>query len=218
MQGCVYLIENKINGEKYVGQTMYSLKRRLAEHLRAAKNFGNRPLYHAINKYGIDNFEIKELERCDVNLLEEREKYWIEYYNTYLGVGYNATYGGGGKYLYDYDLIVDTYLELHNIKETAKKIGCCAECVEHVLRERKIDIIPKNIVMKNIYGKKVMAIDCKTNEEIKVFNSQIEAGQWLIDEGKTVITDLKKLSYVIGRTARGLDNRKQAYGYKWAYL
>lgn len=217
MQGYIYLIENKINNKKYVGKTTYSLKRRFAEHVRNIKKHPDRPLYRAMNKYGKDNFEIRELECCDISLLEEREKYWISYFNTYLGDGYNATYGGSGKYLYDYDLIVSTYLELHNVKETAEAIGCCVECVEYVLKDRKVEIIPSNIILKNICGKKIKAIDYKTNKEIKTFNSQVEAGQWLIDEGKTKITDLRKLSYVIGRTARGLDNRKQSYGYKWVY-
>ena len=187
-------------------------------HIEDAKKHPDRPLYLAINKYGKDNFEIKELECCDIDLLDNREKFWISYFNTYLGTGYNATYGGSGKYIYDYDLIVNTYLELQNITETAKKIGCSVDCVEKVLKDREIEIIPHSTVMKDKFGKKIKAIDCRTKEEIKVFNSQIEAGQWLIDNNKTVITDLKKLSYVIGRTARGLDNRKKAYGYEWIYL
>ena len=72
--------------------------------------------------------------------------------------------------------------------------------------------------MSYLSGTNCNSFDFKTNELIKSFNSQIEAGQWLIDNQKTKITDLKKLSYVIGRAARGLDNRKQAYGYKWKFI
>lgn len=218
MQGYVYLIENKINGKKYVGKTVYSLKTRFEEHIKDSKRYLDRPLYRAINKYGSLNFEIKELECCDVNLLEDRERYWINYYDTYSGKGYNATYGGSGKNLYDYDMIVKAYKNLKNVKETAKEIGCSADCVENVLKDRGINVLPSNIVLKNKCGKKVKAIDPLSDNVICVFNSQVEAGQWLIDNNKTVITDLKKLSYVIGRTARGLDNRKRAYGYKWAFV
>ena len=109
-------------------------------------------------------------------------------------------------------------IKLQSITETAKQIGCSVDCVEHVLNDREIDVVSHNIVMKDKFGKKIKAVNCNTNEEIKIFNSQVEAGQWLIDTGKTTITDLKKLSYVIGRTARGLDNRKKAYGYKWIYV
>lgn len=218
MQGYIYLIENKINGKKYVGKTVYSLEKRFSEHIDDARKHPNRPLYRAINKYGKDNFEIKELECCNVDLLDEKEKFWISYYDTYLGEGYNATYGGNGRYIYDYDLIVDTYLKLHNMIETAEQVGCSVDCVEYVLNDRNIDIVPNSTIMKDKFGKKIKAVDYKTDEEIKIFNSQVEAGQWLIDTNKTAITDLKKLSYVIGRTARGLDNRKKAYGYKWIYV
>ena len=218
MQGYIYLIENKINGKKYVGKTVYSLKKRFAEHIKDAKKYNNRPLYRAINKYGSFNFEIKELEYCNVDLLEERERYWIDYYNTYSGEGYNATYGGSGKNLYDYDLIVEVYKNLKNATETAKTIGCSVDCVEYVLKDKEIEMLSNNIVLKNKCGKKIKAIDLKTDKVINEFNSQIEAGQWLINNNKTVITDLKKLSYVIGRAARGLDNRKHAYGYKWVFV
>lgn len=218
MQGYIYLIENKINGKCYVGKTARPLKRRFIEHLEDAKKYPNRPLYRAINKYGKDNFEIKELECCDVDLLDDREKFWISHFNTYLGSGYNATYGGGGKYIYDYDLIVNTYLKLQNVADTAKQIGCSVDCITSVLNSRDIKITSNEVVMKDKFGKKIKAIDYYTKEEVGIFNSQIEAGQWLIDTGKTTIKDLKKLSYVIGRTARGLDNRKKAYGYEWIYL
>lgn len=47
----------------------------------------------AIHKYGKENFVIKLLEECDRALLNEREKYWIQYYNSFEN-GYNSTLGG----------------------------------------------------------------------------------------------------------------------------
>jgi hypothetical protein len=48
-----------------------------------------------MRKYGIENFDIKEIECVDNKELSEREMYWIKYYNTYYD-GYNATKGGEG--------------------------------------------------------------------------------------------------------------------------
>ena len=107
-----------------------------------------------ILKNYLNDFEIKELESCDVNLLDERERYWIDYYNTYSGEGYNSTYGGSGKNLYDYDLIVEVYQKLKNIKETARTIGCSVDCVGQVLKDRDVEILSSDIVSKNEYGKK----------------------------------------------------------------
>lgn len=46
-----------------------------------------------MRKYGINNFHIIEIEECNNDNLNEREKYWIKYYNS-VENGYNATYGG----------------------------------------------------------------------------------------------------------------------------
>ena len=56
-------------------------------------------------------------------------------------------------------------------------------------------------------------LDIKTEEIIQVFADQSDAARWLIQEGKTTIKDSQKISYIIGRVARGL--RKSAYSYKW---
>lgn len=51
-------------------------------HIKKAKQHANRYLYDAMNKYGYDNFIPSEIEECDDSLLDEREMYWIAYYNT----------------------------------------------------------------------------------------------------------------------------------------
>ena len=35
------------------------------------------------------------LEECSLEELDEKEKYWIQYFNTYKGFGYNCNEGGG---------------------------------------------------------------------------------------------------------------------------
>lgn len=47
----------------------------------------------AIKKYGKENFSIKELEKCSIAELDEREIYYISLYNSYYK-GYNSTKGG----------------------------------------------------------------------------------------------------------------------------
>ena len=47
----------------------------------------------AILKYGKENFTIRELEKCEISKLNEREKYYISLYNSY-NDGYNNTIGG----------------------------------------------------------------------------------------------------------------------------
>lgn len=51
------------------------------------------PLSRAIRKYGVDNFSFEVIEECKQSELNEKERYWIAYYNTFYD-GYNQTLGG----------------------------------------------------------------------------------------------------------------------------
>ena len=49
----------------------------------------------AWNKYGESGFEFLIIEECDISIIDEREKYWISYYNsTNSCFGYNNNSGG----------------------------------------------------------------------------------------------------------------------------
>jgi group I intron endonuclease len=91
-QGIIYLIINKQNGHKYVGQTTQPMNKRWQQHIQEALRMSDKPLHCAMRKYGNHNFMIKELDECDKSLLDQREQYWIEQYNTFnSSEGYNAT-------------------------------------------------------------------------------------------------------------------------------
>lgn len=92
----IYKITNKINGNSYIGLSV-EIERRWKNHLLRFKDAEgkeyNKVLYKAFRKYGIENFSFEVLEECSYEQLEEREQFWISYYNTY-DKGYNATPGG----------------------------------------------------------------------------------------------------------------------------
>lgn len=94
--GIIYKIQNNINGKIYIGQTIRSLKIRFQKHCRFSSisiGEANMPIKKAIKKYGKQNFTITEIESVDDSLLNEREIFWIKYYDSYNN-GYNATIGG----------------------------------------------------------------------------------------------------------------------------
>ena len=93
----IYLITNKVNGKKYVGQSI-DIERRWKSHIIASKK-SELHIHRAIRKYGIDNFDFSILEECSVDKLDEREIYWISELDTYNN-GYNMTIGGKGHNLY----------------------------------------------------------------------------------------------------------------------
>lgn len=74
----IYKITNNINGKIYIGLTTKSLEERWIGHLKSykSKDFA---LYRAMRKYGIENFKISELEKCDsLEELIEKESYYIQ--------------------------------------------------------------------------------------------------------------------------------------------
>lgn len=96
----VYIITNRLNGKKYVGQhSGTDLEKYLNSNLNRALNGGNekRALYSAVRKYGRENFDIKPL--VIVATKEEVSYYEIELIkvlNTKSPKGYNLTDGGEG--------------------------------------------------------------------------------------------------------------------------
>lgn len=94
----IYIITNQINGKVYIGQSQNIELRWKAHRNRPFNSNSNdyeKPLYRAIRKYGLDNFSFQILEQCDIKDLDNREKYWIDYYkSTDVNNGYNLTKGG----------------------------------------------------------------------------------------------------------------------------
>lgn len=92
----IYLITNDINNKVYVGQSGDCLKR-WKGHLYESKHLDARNatgVDYAIAKYGEEFFNIELLEEiADEKILDDREKYWISYYDSYNN-GYNRTIGG----------------------------------------------------------------------------------------------------------------------------
>lgn len=92
----IYKITNLVNGHAYIGQSL-NIEERWKDHKIAAYNKNDNgymyPLYQAIRKYGLEQFSFKILEECNYKLLNEKEMYYIQLYNTY-HQGYNQTLGG----------------------------------------------------------------------------------------------------------------------------
>ena len=212
MTGKVYKIYNDINNKLYIGKTLSTIEERFKQHChdKTSRKCEKRPLYNAMNKYGEEHFHVELIEECDVDLLSQRECYWIEFYDTYHN-GYNATKGGDGRQLYDYNLMVELYhngLLINNISEL---LGCDEHVVSAALK--LADINPRtNKIIKD--SKQIIAYDTNSNF-IKQFNSLSDAARWLIDEGIAQTDEVKNVVTAIGRVAQG--KRKTAYKMLWKY-
>lgn len=88
----IYKYTNKINGQIYIGQSS-DISSRYEQHIYDAAKRAKTVIDKAIQKYGIENFNFEIIEECSKEELDSREKYWIQYYDSYNN-GYNSTIGG----------------------------------------------------------------------------------------------------------------------------
>lgn len=213
MIGRIYKIYNDVNSKIYIGKTLDTLENRFKIHKKDASSYykDKRPLYNAMNKYGFDKFHIELVEECDIEELSIREIYWIEYFNTYKN-GYNATRGGDGKRLYDYELIVSLYKQGMTFKEIQQILNCDSKVIRLALQSANLNTQINGINKKS---KKIQAFD-KQNNLIYTFNSESEAARFLIEHNIAKTTEERGVVTTIGRVANG--KRKTAYNMIWRFV
>ena len=99
----IYYIENTITNKKYIGQSS-KIYTRWNQHKNKLNNNKHPNIYlqASWNRHGENAFTFCILEYCNVEELDERENYWIDFYNTLDRTkGYNLKSGGqngGSKY------------------------------------------------------------------------------------------------------------------------
>lgn len=90
----IYKIVNIINNKFYIGSSK-ELNRRWSEHKSELKHNKhiNIILQRAWNKYGIDCFNFEIIEECDVNILLEREQFYIDTLKPKYNIGLKSSGG-----------------------------------------------------------------------------------------------------------------------------
>lgn len=119
----IYMIKNLINGKCYIGQSI-NIKRRFKEHKsrilqKSCKEY-NSSLYQDIRKFGLQNFSFEVLEECSKEYLNEREIFWISYYNANSPFfGYNLLEGGATTFFKNSRVLSEE--EVEEIKKLLRK-------------------------------------------------------------------------------------------------
>jgi group I intron endonuclease len=201
----IYKITNKINNKVYIGKTINSIETRWKEHCNdfQKKRCEKRPLYEAMKKYGVENFRIEEVESCDIEVLNERETFWIEFFGSFKN-GYNATRGGDGKVYADYDLIYKLYQQFGTIHKVSALTGYSKETIASALECNGVDKQTRQENATKAISKPVAKYDLKTGEIIKIYPSAAEAER---DNGNTKH---------INEVCKG--KRKSCKGFGWRYV
>lgn len=93
MRKDIYVIKNDINSKVYIGQAI-NVKKRFQAHCKPSAAYKDNELVaKAIQKYGKKHFWYEILEH-NIENFNEREQYWIKYYNSVRPNGYNILSGG----------------------------------------------------------------------------------------------------------------------------
>ena len=208
--GYIYKVTNKVNGKVYIGKTIKSIEKRWKEHLEKSK-INKTKFYNAINKYNVENFILEKIEECDDLILNEREQYWIRYYNSYEN-GYNSTGGGDGGIKLQpgkIEQIVNLYKQNYCIRDIQKMLNTSIETISiHLKRELNLsdeDIKEKGYTMRSKKQCQPVGQFSLAGEPINTFSSMKEA------EIKTGICRTHISQVCNGR-------RLSAGGYKWKKL
>ena len=207
-QGIIYLIINKVNGHKYVGQTTQGMNKRWAQHIQEANRMSPYPLHKAMRKHGNHNFMIREICECKENELNDKEQYYIKEYNTFNSAeGYNATSGGEGGLLSD-----ETKQKISDKKKDMIYTDEHCNSISNSLKD-KLDNNDKwgfHLAENRGDGKhmsnKVLSVNVETGEEI----------EWeSISEAAIELTGDRRKN---GNIVRAMNKGYKAYGHLWKRL
>ena len=207
----IYKITNQLNGKMYIGKTTDTIENRWKTHLYDARKerCRKRHLYAAMNKHGVEQFKIEEVEYVsDLSILSEREQYWIAYYDTYNN-GYNETLGGDGKILTDYQELVNMFNQGLTQTKISELTGCDPSTVRKALQHYGVTV--EEIESRRLSTKQhaVIQLNKDTHEIIATYISCSEAARQV----KGDVKFNSGISYACNHRPN-----HYAYGYLWYYV
>lgn len=76
----IYKITNP-KGKIYIGQSI-DIEYRIKSYKKLIRCKSQKKIYNSLIKYGINNHFFEVIEECSIELLNERERYWQDFYNV----------------------------------------------------------------------------------------------------------------------------------------
>lgn len=207
--GYIYKITNNITNKCYIGKTERTIQERWKEHKKNISLYKDRlPLYRALNKYGVDNFTIEEIEQCDNYEIDDREIYWIAHFGTYKN-GYNCTGGGEGG-IRDYHECIDEIIKRYKAGERLDKLCKEFHCNYNSLRPK---LIAKGVNIDTHAGpkklsKSIYMIHPETKKIIKEYSSISAAARDICPEGRNYRA-------IANHISKYKNTKTVSHGYLW---
>ena len=211
--GYIYKITNDFNDKVYIGQTINSIEYRFKCHFNEAKNDTNKQnkFHKALMELGFEHFKTELVEECPNENLNEREQYWIKYYDS-VNNGYNTTWGGSCGVHYDRNEILNLWNQGYNIQKISDIIGIDRGLLGQVLKilgisEKEIKERRYIANRTQIKNRAIYQINPKTGDIIK---------KW--DRISDVERELKINHASIVGCCGMKPQAKTAGGYAWRYI
>ena len=206
--GYIYKVTNIQNNKIYIGQTTYSVKERWNKHLSEARNNLDKKTHfkNAIRYWGENNFLVETIEECPNEKLDSRECFWIAYYDSYKGWGYNSTYGGEGTLLYDRETMFELWKKGLNLNEISERLGCHSKTVSAGLQSLKIS---HNEILKRGF-KTASEKNCR-------IILQYDSNGQLLNEYKSADEVVKNFDINVSTVRGACRGKWYAKGYYWKY-
>jgi group I intron endonuclease len=217
----IYKITSPTN-RIYIGQTIDFSKRK--SHYKNLKRNHQIRLYNSISKYGWDSHSIELIEKCTIENLNERERYWQEFYNV-LGIkGLNCmltkTCSKSGKHskevkanqrrsskskkeVYQYSLNGVYIKKYDSIAHAAEENNLYTASLWNSINNNRTNTIGGFQWFHQFKGSKIPSVNLGTitkkvklynDEEEYIFNSRTECANF-IKRSTGRVSDLIKLGY-----------------------
>ena len=209
--GSIYIIKNKVNDKVYIGQTIREVEERFKQHMKPSNSKYHYKIYQAIFEIGKENFYYEILEECiPINELNNREIYWIAYYDSYKN-GYNSNRGGTGedsRKIEDIEYVINKINNGSTYEELANELNVSSATIYRALKKynktyREVHKIDKEKIIElylDYYTYKELAEIVGVNERtisrtIKEFGITRKREKHLTEEQKETIAFLYQEGY-----------------------
>lgn len=206
----IYKIKNDFDNKIYIGKTTRDVALRFEEHFKKTSG-SNSYIDNDMADKGIEHFFYEIIEECPIEIINERERYWIAYYHSYIKDplcqgGYNLTPGGDGKSLTDDQLnnIRQLWEQGLIASEISKQLEIPQSTVYHRISQYKDFNIKENKIKSNQWCWKPISQYTINGEYIQDFDSISQA------------TRILKIPHT-GEISQAIKYHTICHGYRWAY-
>ena len=199
--GEIYKIVNDFNDKIYIGKAKNGAEKRWRQHIKQDL-YNNQYIHRSMRLYGIEHFHYEIIESGieTVEELNEKEKYYIKYFNSKVPNGYNERDGGdGGDSSYLLKWCEEHPIEVKINRDKAREKA-------HLWQKENPDLF-KSIIKEN---------QKKASEKRKIPVKCIETN--IIYESATQAAKENNLAGPSHIIAVCKGKRKTAGGFHWSYM